>query len=319
LLSRRRVLLVALASVLILVAAAGAWVAARPVRLLNALALLGSHQTATGLAYGSEPRQRFDLYQPDAASPAASPGAVPLVVFVYGGSWNRGERADYRFVGEALARRGVAVAVIDYRLYPEVTYPAFLEDVAKAVDHALAHAAAWGADPQRVFLMGHSAGAYNVAMMALDPRWLAAVGRRPAELAGWVGLAGPYDFLPIREADVKPVFHHPDVPLDSQPIVHAREARAPLPAFLAAPLEDTLVNPKRSTAQMAATLTERGGAVTLRRYGALDHVTIIGAFAWPVDRRAPVREEVLDFLRRTPSAEKPADAASGQAGKITLP
>ena len=317
--SRRRVLLVGLVSVLLALGAAGAWVAARPVRLLNALALLGSHQTAAGLAYGSGPRQRFDLYQPDAATRAASPGAVPLVVFVYGGSWNRGERADYRFVAEALARRGVAVAVVDYRLYPEVTYPTFLEDVAQAVDHALAHAAAWGADPQRVFLMGHSAGAYNVAMMALDPRWLAAVGRRPAELAGWIGLAGPYDFLPIREPDVKPVFHHPDTPIDSQPIVHARLAQAPRPAFLAAPLKDALVNPERSTAQMAARLAERGGAVTLRRYAALDHVTMIGAFAWPVDRLAPVREAVIEFVRATPSAEKPAHVSGAQAGKMASP
>jgi acetyl esterase/lipase len=280
-------------------AAGAAWFAAKPVRVLNALSSIGSHRTATGLRYGDDDRLRLDLYQP---ADRAGPAAVPLVVFVYGGSWNRGERADYRFVGEALSARGVAVAVVDYRLYPQVTYPAFLQDVARAVSYSLAHAAEWGADPRRVFVMGHSAGGYNAAMMALDPRWLAAAGGRPQTLAGWIGLAGPYDFLPIQNPEVKPVFHSPDVPPDTQPIDYARGAVAPLPAFLAAPVADDLVNPERSTAQLARTLRERGGAVVERHYAGVDHLTIIGAFSRLLAGRAPVRDEVIDFVRATPPA-----------------
>jgi acetyl esterase/lipase len=276
-----------------------AWFGAKPVRVLNALSAIGSHRTVTGLRYGEDDRQRLDLYQP---ADRVGPGAVPLVVFVYGGSWNRGERADYRFVGEALSARGVAVAIVDYRLYPRVTYPAFLQDVAQAVSYSLAHAAEWGADPRRVFVMGHSAGGYNAAMMALDPRWLAAAGRRPQALAGWIGLAGPYDFLPIQNPEVKPVFHAPDVAPDTQPLLHARAAAAPLPAFLAAPVADDLVNPERSTAQMARTLRERGGAVVERHYDGVDHLTIVGAFSSLLAGRAPVRDEVVAFIRATPPA-----------------
>lgn len=278
-----------------------AWLALRPVRVLNVVSAVASHRTATGVRYGPLEGQRFDLYQP---ADKAVQGGVPLVVFVHGGSWQRGDRGDYRFVGEALAARGVAVAVIDYRQFPEVTYPAFLEDVARAVDHALSHAAEWGADPHRVFVMGHSAGAYNAAMIALDPRWLATVRRAPESLAGWVGLAGPYDFLPIHDPDVKPVFHDPDVPLDSQPMRHAESATAPRPAFLAAPEKDSLVNPVRSTQHLGEVLASRGGSVEARRYPDVDHFTLVGAMSPLLASKAPVLADVVDFLRNTPATTR---------------
>ena len=280
--------------------AGGAALAWRPVRALNLLAGVRSHHTASGVRYGPAERQRFDLYQP---SQRGSSAPFPLVVFVYGGSWNRGERGDYRFVGEALAARGIAAMVIDYRLYPEVTYPTFLQDTALGVAWALDHAGTWGADPRRVFVMGHSAGGYNAAMMALDPRWLAATGHQPAQLAGWIGLAGPYDFLPIHDPEVKPVFHAPDVAPDTQPMAHARAAVRPLPAFLAAPEQDSLVNPDRSTSQLAGVLRERGGAVVLHRYPGVNHGTLAGAMAWPLTRLAPVRDDVVRFVRETPAAQ----------------
>ena len=181
-----RWVLVALAVVLASVLAVAA---SMPAKALNLLAALGGGTRLADQAYGPLPRQRFDLYSP-AASVPRPPLGFPLVVFFYGGSWNSGERADYRFVGQALAARGMVVMAADYRLYPEVRYPDFLSDCALAAAHALDHAAALGADPKRVFVMGHSAGAYNAAMMALDPRWLGATQHSPAELAGWIGLAG---------------------------------------------------------------------------------------------------------------------------------
>ena len=151
-----------------------------------------------------------------------------MVVFYYGGSWNRGERAQYRFVGEALASRGILTLVADYRLYPEVRYPDFLRDSAAALSYGLDHAADWGGNPDKVYVMGHSAGAYNAAMMALDPRWLAAHGRSPQQLAGWIGLAGPYDFLPLTNLDAMPVFHHQTtLPTPSHSSMYSRVPPAP--------------------------------------------------------------------------------------------
>lgn len=259
------------------------------VDVLNAITPSGSYALTSGIAYGSDPRQRLDVYRP---KPSGS--ARPLVVFFYGGSWNRGDRRDYRFLGQALAARGMVVVVPDYRVYPQVMYPKFLHDSAAAVAWAVREGAALGADPERLYVMGHSAGAYNAAMLALDPRWLEQHGLSPQSLAGWIGLAGPYDFLPIINPEVRPVFNHPDYPSDSQPIAHVSPS-AP-PAFLAAAATDELVNPKRNTAQLAERLQQAGVAVEQKLYSRVNHVTLASAFAWPLRWLAPVLADVSGFV-----------------------
>ncbi|GKT21088.1 alpha/beta hydrolase [Acidovorax sp. SUPP3334] len=265
---------------------------------LNTLAAKGSHTVQNGVAYGTLPRQQMDIYQPKAEAPAAG---WPVAVFFYGGSWNSGERADYLFVGEALAAKGVLTLVADYRLYPEVRYPDFLNDSALAVAYALDHAAQWGGNPKRVFAMGHSAGGYNAAMIALDPRWLQATGHAPSELAGWIGLAGPYDFFPTENPDAQPVFFHPNYPPKAQPIEFAHAA-APR-TFLAAPVNDKLVSPERSTQQLAHKLQAAGVPVTLKSYPKASHTTLIGAFAWPLRWIAPVLDDVTAFIQSTPPVQ----------------
>ena len=155
----------------------------------------------------------------------APAGGWPVVVFFYGGSWNTGDRAQYRFVGAALASRGVLTLVADYRLYPEVRYPDFLKDSAAALAWGLENSDRLGGNPRRVFVMGHSAGGYNAAMLALDARWLRPLGHAPAELAGWIGLAGAYDFLPMTNPDTRPVFFHPNYPPHTQPLEFASGQR----------------------------------------------------------------------------------------------
>jgi len=276
----------------VLAVAAVAWRA--PAAALNLLSSVASRRVAEGQAYGPLPRQRFDLYRPSGTAPTSG---WPLVVFFYGGAWNRGERAGYRFVGEALASRGIVAVVADYRLYPQARYPEFLRDGALALAHARRHIADWQVDGARVFVMGHSAGAYNAGMLALDGRWLAEQGLGGDALAGWIGLAGPYDFLPIRTLEVQPVFGHPNVPADSQPMVHATGSRRP--ALLVAALHDEIVNPLRNTRQMATRLAAGGATVTLREYPALDHMTLVGALAWPLQSLAPVLDDVTAFVAAT--------------------
>lgn len=268
-----------------------------PARVLNAWLPDDSHELIADLPYGGDPRQRLDVYRPTAPVPAAG---HPVALFLYGGSWNSGARRDYRFVGEALASRGILTLVADYRLYPQVSYPDFLHDCAHALAHALGEARRFGGDPRRVFVMGHSAGAYNAAMLALDARWLAPLGLDPRHhLAGWVGLAGPYDFIPIVNPDVRPVFHHPNEPVDSQPIRYAD--RAAIPSFLGAATSDKLVDPQRNTAQLAQRLQRAGTAVTLRWYERASHVTLAGAFARPLRWVAPVLDDVEAFVKTTPA------------------
>ena len=281
----------ALAAAVLLVAACS------PTTVLNALAPRDTASVTTDVPYASGDRRKLDVWRPATAAPAAG---WPVVVFFYGGTWNQGDRAEYRFVGEALASRGILTLIADYRLYPEVTYPDFMVDSAKALAWGLDRARSLGGDPKRVFVFGHSAGGYNAAMLALDERWLKAEGHAPSELAGWVGLAGPYNFLPSRNPDVQPVFHHPDYPKAAQPVEHT--AGSSPPAFLGAARNDKLVDPQRSTVGLARKLEAAGTPVTLHLYDHVSHTTLIGAFAAPLRFLSPVLDDVSAFIHATPPA-----------------
>ena len=282
----KSILLAALAVAAVLAVAACA-----PTATLNALAPRGTYGVTEGVAYGPLARQQLDLYRPTAAAPA---GGFPVVVFFYGGSWNRGERGEYKFVGEALASRGVLTLVADYRLYPEVRYPDFLSDSALALRHGLEQAATLGGNPKRVFVMGHSAGGYNAAMLALDARWLRAVGHAPAELAGFIGLAGAYDFFPMTNPDAQPVFFHPNYPAGTQPLQYA-VASSPR-SFLGAARTDRLIDPQRNSVGLATRLQAAGVPVTLKLYDRVNHVTLVGAMAAPLRWLAPVLDDVTAFI-----------------------
>lgn len=263
--------------------------ACSPLGTLNALSPAGDSERTAGLAYGDNPRHKADVYRPLDAK-----GGAPVVVFFYGGNWVKGERSDYAFVGRALAARGIVTVVADYRLYPEVAYPDFLKDAAQAVAWARRNAARHGGDPQRLFVMGHSAGAYNAAMVALDPRWLAQQGMAPSDLRGWIGLAGPYDFLPIENPTTRPVFHFPDTPPESQPLRHVSAASPP--ALLIAARSDKLVDPRRNTGQLAQAL--RAGKVPVKEiyYDKVNHVTLIGSVAAPLRWLVPTVDDVAGYV-----------------------
>jgi acetyl esterase/lipase len=265
-----------------------------PVKVLNALTPDDTFHSTTGIAYGDDPRQKLDVYVPRQPLKDA-----PVVVFFYGGSWNSGARGDYAFVGEALASRGIVAVLADYRLYPQVRYPLFLEDSARAVAWTRAHIRKFSGNPQRLYLMGHSSGAYNAAMLALDPGLLGAVGMSPEDLSGWIGLAGPYDFLPIENPQVRPVFFWPDSPPQSQPINHVRSGEPP--ALLIAATKDNLVNPARNTAGLARKLREAGVPVQDLYYSRPNHVTLVASLSRPLRRLAPVLDQVVAFVRHTPA------------------
>ena len=267
--------------------------ACSPIKVLNALTPSSTFTKTSSIAYGDDPRQKLDIYRPVTALRDA-----PVVVFFYGGSWNSGSKDDYGFVGEALASRGIVVVIADYRLYPQVRYPAFLQDGAQAVAWAHQHSAEYGGDPRKLYVMGHSSGAYNAAMLALDPQWLAGVGLSPSVFKGWIGLAGPYDFLPIENRDVRPVFFYPDSPPDSQPINHI-SASAP-PSLLIASVDDNLVNPKRNTGGLANKLRAAGVPVEAFYFTRTSHATLVASMSRPLRWLAPVLDRVTAFITFTP-------------------
>ncbi|KAF3998802.1 alpha/beta hydrolase [Glaciimonas immobilis] len=264
-------------------------VACSPLTAINALTTDSTYTKTSDITYGPYPRNQLDVYTPKNMHAAA-----PVVVFFYGGSWSSGERGDYAFVGEALASRGIVAVVADYRLYPEVRYPTFLEDGARAVAWSVKEVARYGGDPKRLYIMGHSSGAYNAAMVALDPRWLAEVNLTPAVFRGWIGLAGPYDFLPIENRGVRPVFFFPNSPVDSQPINHI-SSTAP-PTLLIAANSDNLVNPRRNTGGLAAALRAANVPVTEQYFDHVGHATLVGAISRPLRGLAPVLDTVTQFI-----------------------
>jgi acetyl esterase/lipase len=242
--------------------------------------------------YGHGPRQSLDIWVPENAE---ADDRLPVVVFFYGGGWDSGERDSYGFAGRALAQQGFVVVIPDYRLVPKAHWPDFVEDSAAAVAWTHEHIAKLGGDPDRIALMGHSAGAYNAAMLALDPQWLRAAKSDPSIVRGVAGLAGPYDFLPLEKGGrgdramgkVKPIER-------TQPIHFARGDAPPL--WLATGDEDDTVRPRNSQ-NLAAAIEKAGGQVTLRIYPGMGHTGIVMALAAPFRSRGPVLEEATDFLR----------------------
>lgn len=276
----------------VLAAAAGALTSAcSPLTMFATLSPKdAASQVVRGAAYGAGPRQLLDVYAPRRAR-----GRAPVAVFFYGGSWDSGRRQDYNWVGRALASRGFVAVVADYRLYPEVKYPGFLEDGAQAVRWAADNAARYGGDVERIVLVGHSAGAYNAVMLGLDRRYLSAAGVDPARVRAIAGLSGPYDFLPIRSDITARIFGEaPDLP-STQPLTFAGPQSPP--AFLATGDADSMVWPKNTIA-LAKKLREAGVPVEERHYPGVDHIRMVLALSRPLRGRAPVLEEMTAFLLR---------------------
>jgi acetyl esterase/lipase len=282
------------------VAMLGALSACSPVKVLNALSPRAGIQETRNVRYAPGDRHELDIYSPESRSPA------PVVVFVYGGGWTDGNKGTYRFVAAALAAHGFLTVVPDYQVFPQVRFPTFLQDNAGAVAWVKRNIARYGGDPGRVFLMGHSAGAYNVAMLTLDKQWLGAEGLDPdRDIIGTIGLAGPYDFLPLHDPELEDIFAPAGDLRLSQPISFAR-ADAP-PMLLLAGSDDTTVLP-RNTEHLAAAIRRAGGAVREGIYPGVNHTKIIGAMAGVLRWLAPTFADATGFLDqhagRTVAAEQ---------------
>lgn len=272
------------------VASAGLAAACTPLSLFNTLSPkdpAGGPRVA-GVAYGDEPRQLLDVY------PARGAGPHPTVVFVYGGSWASGRRQDYSWVGRALAAEGFLTILPDYRLVPEVRFPAFVDDVALAAAWAKANAKRFGGGNGPVFLLGHSAGAYNVAMASLDARFLGRAGLATSDIGGVVGISGPYDFFPFDVPASRNAFGaYPD-PAATQPINFAR-GDAP-PFLLLHGDADKTVLLRNSTA-LASKLKTAGAPVELKIYPGVTHAGAVLAFSRPFRSKAPTLADTTAFVR----------------------
>lgn len=241
------------------------------------------------LVYDDVHGTALDVYAP------ANAANAPVVVYFYGGSWMSGKRQWFRWLGESLAAHGIVAVIADVRLWPVTGMDGFLRDGAKAVRWARDHAGDFGGEPSREFVMGHSSGGQIAAMLAVDKQWLATVGMRPRDLAGFIGVAGTYDFIPFDEPEFADIFGHtPAEQARSQPIDFV-DGDEP-PALLLQGEKDTVVSPAEAIS-FEGRYRQQGEAVELKLYPGIGHERLLFAFG-PRHAAAPVMADTLDFIRR---------------------
>jgi acetyl esterase/lipase len=266
-------------------AAAGSGVLSLSAPLFNLAIPKAGYSLHRDIDYGSGSRARFDLYIPTRPAAPAS-----VLLFFYGGSWQNGSKNIYRFFGQAFASVGITVAIADYRLYPQVKYPAFVEDGATALRFVHAKIANYGGDPARIFVSGHSAGAFIATMLACNP----AFGVDRSWTRGVIGIAGAYDFLPLYDPVLIDIFGGDRV-MATQPIKYARNPTPPM--LLAHGTKDRTAGAGNSR-RLAKRLREAGNEVELVEYQDVTHLGIMRALAPGFRTRTPLRADMLSFMAR---------------------
>jgi acetyl esterase/lipase len=288
--------------------------AARHVIVLSALLLCGCadlfYATVGGLGtvrgvaatpdleFDAEHHLSLDVYAPKTAA------AAPVVVFFYGGSWEGGKRRWYRYVGDSLASNGIVAIIPDYRKFPDVRFPEFMRDAARAVAWARDHAREFGGDPARLFVMGHSAGGQMAALLAADKRYLAEVGMRPRDLSGMIGVAGAYAFLPFVDNEAHIFGDDARGRYDSQPINFIDGDEPPM--LLLQGTDDDEVPPHNAEV-VAERAQAMDGTAVLKLYPGVGHSSIMLSFARGRASEVPALRDTLDFI-----AHPPAPLATGK-------
>ena len=260
--------------------------ACSPLRAVNVLVPGSGFERHEAIAYGERPGDKLDVYAPRSLSAVAR----PVIVFFYGGSWQDGRREEYLFAAEAFTARGFVVVVPDYRKYPEVHYPVFVQDGARAVAWTVANVARYGGDPSRITLMGHSAGAHIAAMLAYNREFLDAASRKAVR--AFVGLAGAYDFVPSEEPIREALTFHGGTAA-AMPVRYVTGGEPP--SLLLTGDRDTRVNPE-NTRSLARRLQQAGSAVEEKHYPDLTHSTLLLGLA-SAFRNDALLDDIERFVR----------------------
>ena len=239
--------------------------------------------------YGPDSLQKLDLYLP--SNSVEKP--LDVIVFLYGGRWTYGAKHDYRFVGATLAERGYVVVIPDYRKYPLVRFPVFVQDGAKALAWVSDHIAQWHGNPKRIHVLGHSAGAHIGALLAADPRYLAEEGKnRSHTITDFTGLAGPYALIP-NEPDLEDMFGPPSNYPNMQATTFIDGTQPPM--LLLYGDQDRAVK-YHNLEKLQRRITVQGGCVQSHIYQGADHTDLISAFSWWNPQHIPVVQDMAAFF-----------------------
>ncbi|NIJ09548.1 acetyl esterase/lipase [Sphingomonas vulcanisoli] len=257
-----------------------------------------ARRVATGVPFAPGNSGDLDIWAP----PIAAGAHKPVLIFFYGGAWVKGRRQDYGFVGRAYAAKGFVVVLPDYRKVPDVRFPAFMQDGATAVRWVHDNIARYGGDPDRIVLAGHSAGAYNAIMLALDSRYLRSAGVDPGVIKAAAGLAGPYDFYPFDSARAVAAMGNAPDPGQTQPITFARKDAPPL--WLGTGTADTEVKPRNAIALAHREKALGSTDTVLQEYPGFSHNDMIMAVSKPFRTKGPVLDDTVRFFNRYVGSSK---------------
>jgi len=261
-----------------------------PVDLLNTLVSQDGFSVKKDINYGINPRQNLDVYLPKNVD-----RDKPVIMFNYGGSWQYGNKNDYLFVAQSFTSYGYVVVIPNYRIYPDAVFPDFLDDTASAVAWVHQNIHSYGAGNKNIILIGHSAGAYNSVMVALNKHYMKKAGGSTKWISAVIGIAGPYDFLPIKGKVLNKIFS-PTEDQESMEVMSHVRGNAPRMLLLTG-LDDRLVLPENSL-RLYNGLKEKGNDVTLRTYDGVGHYGIAVGLATAIMWNGHVREDIHRFIEK---------------------
>ena len=265
--------------------------ACSPIKVLNSLVPANGYELVSAVRYGANARQKLDIYLPKSANQSTT--LKKVIIFYYGGNWDSGERADYKFAAEALVSHGYIVVIPDYRVYPEVLFPGFMADPVSAAKWVKANIKKYNGDANKVFLAGHSAGAHIAVMMAINPEYLAVASLKPNDFVGVIGMAGPYDFLPLTSERLKVIFGAEAQRWKSQPINFVDGKNPPL--FLAIGTKDNTVWPRNSI-NLTKKIKENNGLVEMHEFAGYGHIDMVAKLAKPLRGNGDLLKSVITFI-----------------------
>ena len=276
--------------------------ACSPIKVLNAIVTDSTYALKANIKYGDLSRQKLDIYLPIASSKNSKTNNIkdnhpyPVIIFFYGGNWDSGEKENYKFVAEALASSGHIVVIPNYRVYPEVLFPELMVDPALVAKWVKTNINQYDGDVNQVFLSGHSAGAHLAVMMAVNPEYLAKVSLKPSDFTGVIGLAGPYDFLPLGTDRLRTIFGASAQQWKSQPINFV-DGKSP-PMLLAVGLKDNTVWPRNSY-NLAKKINANNGTVKVVEFADYGHIDMVSKLAKPLRGNGGLLKVVVDFMLNT--------------------
>ena len=265
--------------------------ACSPIKVLNSLVPENGYELVSAVEYGANARQKLDIYLPKATE--KSTALKKVIIFYYGGNWDSGERADYKFAAEALVGHGYIVVIPDYRVYPEVLFPGFMADPVSVAKWVKTNIKKYNGDANGVFLAGHSAGAHIAVMMAINPEYLAEASLKPNDFAGVIGLAGPYDFLPLKSDRLKVIFGSDAEQWKSQPINFVDGKNPPL--LLAVGMKDGTVWPRNSI-NLAKKIKDNNGLVEVAEFANYGHIDMVTKLAKPLRGDGELLKAITLFI-----------------------